>query len=216
MKIPFLDLVTPHLELEEELWPYSKRHFDRGLYRGTEVEGLRTNSPHSVRQSIVSGSAAERMRCGSLSGGGIKPGTSSSRFQTPSLRRRRPFPRLARHPPSSTSTSAPTTWTREAPRVSGNEPQIGGSGQVTVHKKTGTRVAAVIPVHLYGQPADMDPILELAERYNLVVIEDACQAHGAQYFSRKARPLVGAVHGEAQPSAFIRARIWVHAVKPGR
>ena len=40
-------------------------------------------------------------------------------------------------------------------------------------------------MHLYGQPADMDPILELAERYRLTVIEDACQAHGAEYFSKK-------------------------------
>ena len=47
------------------------------------------------------------------------------------------------------------------------------------------RVAAVIPVHLYGQMADMDPILELADKYNLIVIEDACQAHGAEYFSQK-------------------------------
>jgi dTDP-4-amino-4,6-dideoxygalactose transaminase len=46
-------------------------------------------------------------------------------------------------------------------------------------------VAAVVPVHLYGQMADMDAILELAGRYDLAVIEDACQAHGARYFSKR-------------------------------
>ncbi len=47
--------------------------------------------------------------------------------------------------------------------------------------KLRTRPKAILPVHLYGQPADLDPILKLAKKYNLKVIEDACQAHGAQY-----------------------------------
>lgn len=54
------------------------------------------------------------------------------------------------------------------------------TGQPT-NRLTGKLVKAIIPVHLYGQPADLDPILELAKRYNLKIIEDACQAHGAQY-----------------------------------
>jgi dTDP-4-amino-4,6-dideoxygalactose transaminase len=54
-----------------------------------------------------------------------------------------------------------------------------------LNRKTGNRVTAVIPVHLYGQMTDMDPIVELAKRHNLSVIEDACQAHGAAYYSRK-------------------------------
>jgi dTDP-4-amino-4,6-dideoxygalactose transaminase len=56
-----------------------------------------------------------------------------------------------------------------------------------IEKKRKQPVVGIVPVHLYGQTADMDPILELAKRYNLILIEDACQAHGAEYFSKTDR-----------------------------
>ncbi len=54
-----------------------------------------------------------------------------------------------------------------------------------ISARSGRPVTAVVPVHLYGQVANMDAIDELAEKYGLVVIEDACQAHGAEYLSSR-------------------------------
>lgn len=54
-----------------------------------------------------------------------------------------------------------------------------------IEERITPRTRAIIPVHLYGQPVDMDPIMEIAEAHSLWVIEDACQAHGARYKCRR-------------------------------
>ena len=56
---------------------------------------------------------------------------------------------------------------------------------VQIEKKVTKRTRAIIPVHLYGHPAEMTPIMEVAKKYNLHVIEDASQAHGAKYVGKK-------------------------------
>lgn len=54
-----------------------------------------------------------------------------------------------------------------------------------IEEKITKKTKAIMPVHLYGRPADMDHILKIAEKYNLLVVEDACQAHGASYKGKK-------------------------------
>src|SRR5262249_38151313 len=65
----------------------------------------------------------------------------------------------------------PRTYTMDPARI---------ERAITKHTK------AILPVHLYGQTADMDPILDIAKKHNLLVIEDACQAHGAEYKGKRA------------------------------
>jgi len=67
-----------------------------------------------------------------------------------------------------------------------------------VEKKITDKTKAIIPVHLYGHPCDMKPLLDIAEENNVVVIEDACQAHGAEYEGQK----IGSIGGVACFSFF--------------
>ncbi len=83
------------------------------------------------------------------------------------------------------STASPVLHARAKPIFTDVNLRTYTMTQSEVKQKLSERTKAIIPVHLFGHPADMDPIMKIAEENNLVVIEDACQAHGAEYKGRK-------------------------------
>ncbi len=185
--VPFLDLVTPHVELEEEL----TRVFHQvlrtaGFIGGPVVEEFEKafasfcQTAYSV--AISSGTDALRF---ALMACGVKPGdvvvTVPHTFiaTTEAISQSGAIPefvdideRTYNLDPEKLQEYLETMCTHD------------DSGRL-ISRRSGRTVTAVVPVHLYGQTADMDPIMDLANKYGLMVIEDACQAHGAEYFSRK-------------------------------
>jgi dTDP-4-amino-4,6-dideoxygalactose transaminase len=81
---------------------------------------------------------------------------------------------------------AAVTYTGARPVLVDIDPRSFTMDPATIEAAITPRTKAILPVHLYGQSADMAPIMEIAKRHGLVVIEDAAQAHGAKY---KGRPL---------------------------
>lgn len=79
---------------------------------------------------------------------------------------------------------AAVTYTGARPVLVDIDPRSFTMDPAAIEAAITPRTKAILPVHLYGQTADMDPILELARRHGLVVIEDAAQAHGAKYKGR--------------------------------
>lgn len=84
------------------------------------------------------------------------------------------------------ATALAITYTGATPVLVDVEPETFTMDVSQVEKSITRRTKAILPVHLYGHPADMDAIMDVAARYELVVIEDACQAHGASYKGRPA------------------------------
>ncbi len=187
-KVPFLDLVKPHQELESELLAVVKQAFSTaGFIGGPMVEGFEREFANF---------------CDTKYCVGVNSGTDALRFAF----------MAAGVGHGDIVITVPHTFIATTEAISQAGAQIAfvdineqsytldpaklkdyletqceldaGTGRL-VEKKTKLRVAAIVPVHLYGQTADMDPILELAARYRLIVIEDACQAHGAEYFSKR-------------------------------
>jgi dTDP-4-amino-4,6-dideoxygalactose transaminase len=186
--IPFLDLVTPHRELRDELTAVFRHALETaGFIGGPMVEGFEKSFARfcDAQHCVGVGSGTDALRL-ALTAAGV--GQDDAVVTVPNT-----F--IATAEAISQCGALPRfvdvderTYNMDVNRLAdylAHECFRDDSDGKLVDKQTGRRVRALIPVHLYGQMADMDPILELAEKYNLLVIEDACQAHGAEYFSRK-------------------------------
>src|SRR5207247_1668467 len=66
------------------------------------------------------------------------------------------------------------------------DPEMQGIDVSLIEAAITPRTKVIMPVHLFGHPVDMDPIMDIADRHGLLVIEDACQAHGARYKGKRA------------------------------
>jgi len=185
--IPFLDLVTPHIELEKELTGIFRAVLaTAGFIGGPMVEEFEKAFADfcDTGHSIAVGSGTDALRF-ALMGAGVQSGdvvvTVAHTFiaTTEAISQAGALPEFV-DIDEATYNMDPDKL-REYLEVRCTK---GPQGKL-VSRRSGRPVTAIVPVHLYGQTADMDPILELAEQYSLIVVEDACQAHGAQYFSRK-------------------------------
>ena len=169
--IPFLDLKSHHAALRTELDRAIKEVIDSGAFAGGPfVEKFERDFAAycGSRYAMGVGSGTEALWL-SLLACGVGPGdeviTVANTFMA----------------------------TAEAITYCGARPVFVDVNETTytmdpagLEDAVGPRTKAIIPVHLFGQPADMDPILEFARKHNLFVIEDAAQAHGAKYKGRTA------------------------------
>lgn len=185
--IPFLDLVTPHMELEPELTAVFRRTLlTAGFIGGPMVEEFEhafadfCDVSHSV--AISSGTDALRfaiMACGVQPGDVVVTVPHTFIATTEAISQAGAFSEFVdidEH-----------TYNMSVDRLQQflEEKCRRDTFGKLISRRSHRPIKAIVPVHLYGQMADMDGILKLADKYNLIVIEDACQAHGAEYFSKK-------------------------------
>jgi dTDP-4-amino-4,6-dideoxygalactose transaminase len=174
MQIPVIDLQAGYAAIKSEIDAAVGRVLASGQYiGGPEVEGLEKEFAAlcCVEHAVAVGSGTDALRF-SLLAAGVGPGDEVITS---------PFSFIAVTEVISQAGAKPVfadidlaTFNIDPARI---EPVLTG------------RTKAIVPVHLYGQPADMEPILALAERRRLAVIEDACQAHGARHKWRPAGSL---------------------------
>jgi dTDP-4-amino-4,6-dideoxygalactose transaminase len=169
--IPFLDLKAQYQQIKPEIDAAVMRAIDSARFvLGPEVAAFeeRFASYCRVRHCLAVNSGTSALHLALLAAG-VKPGdeviTVSMTF---------------------VATTAAILYSGARPVFVDVDPVTWTMNPSLIEAAITPRTRAILPVHLHGLMADMDPIMEIARRYNLVVIEDAAQAHGAEYKGRRA------------------------------
>ncbi len=187
-RIPFLDLATPHIELEQQLTDVFQRALrTAGFIGGPMVEQFEHDFAElcGTQYCVGVSSGTDALRF-ALMGAGVKTGDIVITVPHTFIATTEAISQMGAEPrfvdiDERTYNMNPDKVREYLENSCTVDAQLG----VVIENKSTKPVTAIVPVHLYGQMADMDRLLEIAEQYKLIVIEDACQAHGAQYFSKK-------------------------------
>jgi dTDP-4-amino-4,6-dideoxygalactose transaminase len=186
--IPFLDLVAPHEELKAELCDVFQQALETGGFvGGPEVKAFETEfAQYCGAQCCVGVGSGTDALTFALVAAGVKPGDVVVTVPNTFIATVEAISQAGGQPDFVDIDER--TYNIDVGRLEEyleRECLVDQENGGVINRRLRKRVTAIIPVHLYGQPANMDPILKLAERYQLLVIEDACQAHGAAYYSAR-------------------------------
>jgi dTDP-4-amino-4,6-dideoxygalactose transaminase len=185
--IPFLDLVSPHVEMEEELVTVFRAALRSAAFVGGKaVEEFESEFAEfcKVDHCVGVGSGTDALRF-ALMAVGVGSGDSVLTVPNTFIATTEAISQAGAEPEF--IDIDPQTYNLDAEALLEYLETKCDRGHDTgrpISRRTGRTISAIVPVHLYGQTADMDRILQLAMTYNLIVVEDACQAHGAQYLSQ--------------------------------
>ncbi|MCP3908324.1 MAG: DegT/DnrJ/EryC1/StrS family aminotransferase [Oceanicoccus sp.] len=174
MKVPFVDLITQYRSLENQILPAMQNILEKAQFiLGEDVELFEKEfaafCETEFAVGVDSGTSAIELALRTLGiGEGDEVITTANTF---------------------IATALAISYAGARPVLVDADPQTYTIDVSKLEEAITPRTKAIIPVHLYGQPADMDPIMEIAQRRGLKVIEDACQAHGARYKGRRAGSL---------------------------
>jgi dTDP-4-amino-4,6-dideoxygalactose transaminase len=168
--IPFVDLKAQYRSIKEEV--------------RAAIDGVLESCEFTLGREVAAFEEEFAAFCSAAHGIGVNSGTSALHLALLAAGVG-PDDEVITVPFTFIATASAIHYTGARPVFVDIHPETFTMDPAAVEAAITERTKAIMPVHLYGQPADMDPILEIARRRGLVVIEDAAQAHGAEYKGRR-------------------------------